>query len=389
VVRGPESDGEREGEEILKERWWKAQSLGEKSGELLLYGDIGEGWWAENNAKDFIRDIKALGAITELVVRINSIGGDVFAGMAIYNYLRSLKTHKTVIVDGLAASIASVVAMAGDKIICPANGMMMVHNPWSFSMGDGEEMRKTAELLDKLRIQMAGVYVARTGLEESVILGMMDSETWMTGDEAVESGFADEVGEPVEAAASVRDGYFALSTSAGTARASMKRVKAMRADVTAFFPQGNQGEGGENTKKEGNGMTLEELKGKFPELYAAVLDEGRSEGAKAGAERERARLKALDDLDQPGCGEIIAKAKYETLSTPEECALSLLAAARAKGALDDRRQDAASALDGVGGMVPGGMPGSDEREMESFLNVVKSVSSGVRATARASVRGVA
>lgn len=366
--------------------WWKAQLTDEGVGELLLYGDIGDGWWSENNSKAFIRDIKALGAISELVVRINSIGGDVFAGMAIYNYLRSLKARKTVIVDGIAASIASVVAMAGDKIVCPANAMMMIHNPWSFSMGDGEEMRKTAEILDKLRGQIAGVYVARTGLEEDVVLEMMDSETWMTGEEAVENGFADEVGEPVEAAASVRDGFFSLSTSTGTAKASMERVKAMRADLTALFPQGK---GAGKTEEEGiNPMNLEELKAKYPELYAAAVEEGHAAGVKTGEELERARLQALDELAQPGCEEIIAKAKYETFSTAQDCAIDLLKAQRAQSALNARREDA-KALDPVGGMDPNGMPGEQDRELNSFLSLVKEVAPNARTTARASVRGVA
>lgn len=352
-------------------------------GELLLYGDIGEGWWSENSSKAFIRDIKALGAIGELVIRINSIGGDVFAGMAIYNYLRGLKARKTVIVDGIAASIASVVAMAGDRIVCPANAMVMIHNPWSFSVGDGEDMRKTAEVLDKLRSQIAGVYVARTELEESVVLEMMSAETWMTGEEAVESGFADEVGEPVEAAASVRDGFFALSTSAGTAKASMERVKAMRADVTTFFPQGKERE-----KKEVESMNLEEFKAKSPEVYAAVLEEGRAEGVKEGIDQERARLKALDELVQPGCEEIIAKAKYETFSTAQDCAIDLLKAQRTHSALNMRREDAKE-LDKVGGMDPNGMPGEEDRELESFLSLVKEVAPNARTTARASVRGVA
>jgi ATP-dependent protease ClpP protease subunit len=367
-------------------KWWKAQVTDEGIGELLLYGDIGDGWWSENNSKDFIRDIKALGSVGELVVRINSIGGDVFAGMAIYNYLRGLKVRRTVIVDGLAASIASVVAMAGDRIVCPANAMMMIHNPWSFSVGDGEEMRKTAEILDKLRGQIAWVYVARTGLEENAVLSMMDSETWMTGEEAVAAGFADEVGEPVEAAASVRDGMFALSTSTGTMTASMERMKALRMDVTAFFPQGK----GAGKTEEGGivPMNLEELKEKHPELYAAAVDGGRAEGMKNGAQQERARLQALDELAQPGCEEIIARAKYETLVTAQECALDLLKAQRAHAALSARREDA-KVLDGVAGMEPNGMPGEQERELGAFLNLVKDVSSAARTNVRASVRGVA
>lgn len=365
--------------------WWKAQLTDDGAGELLLYGEIGDGWWSENKSKDFIKSIKTLGAISELTVRINSIGGDVFAGMAIYNYLRGMKARKTVIVDGIAASIASVVAMSGDRIVCPANAMIMIHNPWSYSLGDGEEMRKTAEILDRIRGQIAGVYVARTGLEEEVVLEMMASETWMTGTEAVESGFADEVGDPVEVAASVRDGFFALRTEAGTVKASMERVKAMRADLTALFPQ--EDEAGAIEEEGVVSMNLEELKTKHPELYAAILEEGRSEGFSAGVEGERQRMQELEELDQPGCGEIIARAKYETFTTAQDCAIELLKAQRAQAALDARRGDAA-VLVPVGGMVPEDMPGQADRDMEGFLSLVKSVAPGARTVARSAVRGV-
>lgn len=365
---------------VVKNKWWKAELSGERAGELLLYGDIGDGWWSENRSRDFISDIVALGDVGELSIRINSIGGDVFAGMAIYSYLRGHKAKKTVRVDGIAASIASVVAMAGDKIICPANATIMIHNPWSFSVGDGDEMRRTAEILDMLRSQIAGVYAARTGLEEAEVLELMDAETWMTGEEAVERGFADEAAAPVMVAASVDRGFFSLEGSYSGWSAPVERLKGFKKDVAALFPKAT------TRPKEVKGMTREEFMEQHPELYAAVQEEGREEGFRAGMEQERARLQELDELNQPGCGEIIARAKYESFATAQECAIELLKAQRAQAALGARREDAA-AVNAIAGLEPSGLPGQEEREMGAFLNLVKTVAPGARASARAFARG--
>lgn len=188
------------------------QESSPKTGELLLYGPIGPddgmGWlFDEVTPKQFRADLDALGAIEELRVYINSPGGDVFAGQAIYSMLTRHPAHVTVHVDGLAASIASVVAMAGDTVIMPRNAMMMVHNPWTFGVGDAREFRKLAETLDQIRESMLAVYESKTGLERPRLLGLLNAETWMTAEEALDLGFADQIEETRQvAAALVRPG---------------------------------------------------------------------------------------------------------------------------------------------------------------------------------------
>jgi ATP-dependent protease ClpP protease subunit len=188
-----------------------------KAGELLLYGPIGPddgmGWlFDEVTPKQFRADLDALGDIEELRVYINSPGGDVFAGQAIHSILTRHPAHVTVYVDGLAASIASIVAMAGDTVVMPRNAMMMVHNPWTIGVGDAREFRKLAETLDQIRESMLAAYEAKTGLERSRLLGQLNAETWMTAEEAVELGFADEVEDAREiAAALVRPGVLAMN----------------------------------------------------------------------------------------------------------------------------------------------------------------------------------
>lgn len=125
-----------------------------------------------------------------------------FAGQAIHSMLKRLQARKTVYIDGLAASIASVVAMAGDRIIMPRNAMMMVHNPWTVVAGDAAELRKSADVLDQVREPILAAYGGKTGLTRDQLLPILDAETWMTAEEAVAGHFADQIEQPVPLAAS-------------------------------------------------------------------------------------------------------------------------------------------------------------------------------------------
>ena len=138
--------------------------------------------WGFMSAKGLINRVKALGNIQNITLRINSIGGDVCQAQAMYSYLKSHPAQITVRIDGLAASAASVVAMAGDKIIMPSNALMMIHNPAGGVYGEADEMRETAEILDKIRDTIANVYVSRTGLDREKVIAMMDAETWLNAD---------------------------------------------------------------------------------------------------------------------------------------------------------------------------------------------------------------
>lgn len=165
--------------------------------ELTLYGEISDTtWWGDEiTPKDFKADLDALGDVEQIDIYINSPGGDVFAGESIYNMLNRHKARKIVHIDGIAASIASIVAMVGDEIIMPENAMMMIHEAWTFIGGNKRELRDMAENLERIDDSLTGVYVARTGKNAADIAAMMQAETWMTAKEAVEMGFADRVEE--------------------------------------------------------------------------------------------------------------------------------------------------------------------------------------------------
>lgn len=191
-------------------RFWKIRAAANDPnvGELLLYGDISSHtWWDDEvTPKQFKEDLDALGDINELRIYINSDGGDVFAGHAIHSMIKRHKAHVTVYIDGLAASIASVIAMAGDTVVMPSNSMLMIHDPWTIAVGNANEFRKLAEDLDKISESIVAAYVDKTGLDAETVASLMEAETWLTAADAVDLGFADEIEEAKKVAASVRDG---------------------------------------------------------------------------------------------------------------------------------------------------------------------------------------
>lgn len=183
-------------------KFWEFKALG-NAGELFLYGEISDTSWFgdEVTPAQFQRELAALGDISSLNVYINSPGGDIFAGFTLYNMLNRHPAEKTVYIDGLAASAASVVAMAGDSIKMPANATLMIHNAWTYTSGDAEELRKTADELERINGQIAEIYASRTGKDKDEISALMAEETWMSGTEALEMGFIDELIENKKVAA--------------------------------------------------------------------------------------------------------------------------------------------------------------------------------------------
>ena len=164
---------------------------------LSIYDEIG--FWGVQ-AKDFRTSLANVKS-SILNVEINSPGGDVFAGVAIYNMLKSSGKEIVVKVMGVAASAASLIAMAGDKRQMPKNTMMMIHNPWSFAMGNADELRDTADTLDKIGASLLGTYMGATGLDEAKVKAMLSTDTWLTADEALEMGFATEITDEVKVSA--------------------------------------------------------------------------------------------------------------------------------------------------------------------------------------------
>lgn len=183
-------------------RNFKIRAAAADTAEILLYGDIGMGGWGEGvSAKEFAAELKDAGDVSFINLRINSAGGDIFDGMAIFSQLQRHPAIVNVSIDGLAASVASVVAMAGDTITMPENAYMMIHNPWAAMVGYASDMRKMADTLDKVGLGIVAAYQSQCDLPDAEILKMMDAETWLTGAEAVALGLADTAAPAVPIAA--------------------------------------------------------------------------------------------------------------------------------------------------------------------------------------------
>jgi ATP-dependent Clp protease protease subunit len=194
-------------------KFWEFKAQSEERAELLLYGEIASSsWWGDEiTPKEFKRDLDDLGDVSELNVFINSSGGDVFAGQAIYSMLKRHKATVTAYVDGLAASIASVVAMAADIVVMPKNSMMMIHNPWTIGVGEADDFRKLADDLEKIRESIIVTYQAKSGLDRDEVISLMDAETWLSAEEALQMGFADELEEEKVIAASAKGKLFNIN----------------------------------------------------------------------------------------------------------------------------------------------------------------------------------
>ena len=181
----------------IRNKWFAMDVNKNGEAEISIFDEIG-GWGVSvtqfKEAFDLVKDKSAIRLL------LNSPGGDVTAGMAMYNLLSSVRAKLTVEVLGIAASMASVVALAGQTLVMGEGSFLMIHNPWTVTWGDANDLRKTADVLAKMKGELLNIYVARSGMAAKEIEGMMDAETWLTADEAVDKGFANEVNRVAVAA---------------------------------------------------------------------------------------------------------------------------------------------------------------------------------------------
>lgn len=173
--------------------WYSIRAASGDEAEILIYDEIGRDFFGEGiAAEQFIKEIAQIKAAT-LNVRINSVGGQVFDGLAIFNALDRHAARVVTHVDGIAASIASVIALAGDEVRIAANAFLMIHNPHGIAFGDAADMRAMAETLEKVGGSLVDIYAKRTEKPEGEVRAWMDAETWFTAAEAKEAGFVDEI----------------------------------------------------------------------------------------------------------------------------------------------------------------------------------------------------
>lgn len=187
--------------------------------ELMVYEEIGENFWDGGGvtAKSVKQQMDAAGSYSKILLRINSPGGDAFEGLALFNLIRSAKKPIDVYIDGVAASAASIVAMAGDTITMGEGGLIMIHNAWALCGGFEADHRAMADTLARVSGSIGDVYAGRTGKSVDQVKALMDAETWMTAQEAVDNGFATAVAKPDAIAASLAEARKQLRHRASSA----------------------------------------------------------------------------------------------------------------------------------------------------------------------------
>lgn len=199
---------------------------------ISVYDVIGSDPWTGEGvtAKRIAGALRSIGARTDVVVNINSPGGDMFEGLAIYNLLREHEGKVTVKVLGLAASAASIIAMAGDEVQVARSGFLMIHNAWVVSIGNRHDLRDVADTLEPFDRAMADIYATRSGADRKAVQKLMDAETWMGGSDAVEQGFADALldADQVEEGAQANAGLTVRRIESALRQSGLPRSEAMR-----------------------------------------------------------------------------------------------------------------------------------------------------------------
>ena len=181
----------------MNEKWYNIQNKAGETADIYIFDEIGT---YGVTAQDFISEIKGLKDMP-INLRINSLGGDVFDGMAMYNVIKRREAKTTVYIEGIAASIATIIALGADEVIMAENSLFMIHNAWGGTSGEAKDMRKTAETLDKITSELTDIYVKKTGLSYDTLAEMMDEESWLNADEAFALGFIDTISDSIKVAA--------------------------------------------------------------------------------------------------------------------------------------------------------------------------------------------
>ena len=296
----------------MKRNQYEIRNQADDTVELLIYGIVGS-YWDELYAKDIVTDLKNTDAKT-IVVRIYSDGGSVFAGLAIYNALKAHPAKIEVKIDSLAASIASVIAMAG-AVEMPENAFLMIHDPWGWVSGTASDMTKMAGVLAKIKNSLVTVYEDKTGMGADKIAEMMTDETWMNAAEAVDLGFADTITGAAEPQ------NMAVFNS-------LKDFKKVPEQLKGFLNK-TPGSGKPPAKKQEVSdmeITVEVLKNKYPDVAKALIDEGREAGTADGASGERERIQAVREQSMPGHEALINTLMFDGETTGEQAAVQVLRA---------------------------------------------------------------
>lgn len=263
----------------MRRTWEIKQSVSLPSAiDLYIYGSVEADyydWWgdkheSETSADHFREELAKYPDATEMNIYINSLGGSVLEGTAIYNQLKRHKAHKTVYIDGFACSIASVIAMAGDKVIMPKNTMMMIHNPWTMAVGNAKELRKQADDLEAVGEASRQAYLMKAGdkLPEDKLIEMLDAETYLTAEKCVEYGLADEFADDIDLEAAKKALEEPEDDDSENAQQSNPELEKLRAQVAELEKLRNEQK--QHEQEDAQTKLQEEMKARLEKSAAFI-----------------------------------------------------------------------------------------------------------------------
>lgn len=374
------------------------------SAEITMYGDVVTAqpvdWWTGLpepgmfiTPEGFLEDLAAVRDRENITIRLNSGGGDLYTGIAIHDALKGLKGHKTVVIEGIAASAASVIACAGDDVQLHRGSTIMIHGVKGLyrdymAIAD---LKQAIKQIDAAEQAVAEIYHAKTGIETDTLRSMMTRETWMIGQDAIDKGFAntllDDDGPEMTLSADRKVLLVAgIRHDASYFQRIPGGIPVNYPEVPAGTPAGTYNNTPVNAggkQKEVKPMTEQEIRAQYPEIVASIEAAARS----AAITDERARLQAIDAIEaQIGDRDLVAAAKYgDKACTAAELALAAMQKQAAQGAafLGKLGSDAQnSGADGVHGNPNGGNADEghdDEAELAGIINAYKNITGGTRA----------
>lgn len=280
---------------------WNIVKNDDKNAELMLYGDIAESFWGDTISAKEVTEYLADLDVENINVYINSNGGVVDTAIAISNALRRHKAKVTVNIDGIVASAATLITCAGDTVKMPKNALFMIHNPSTIAMGDSEEMRKQADVLEKYKNSITETYLQKVNIDKEKLSELMDNESWLSAEEALKYGFIDEIIENVDIQV-----------------VENKVISNNMVFNMAEFKNFNVDKNIKNNGKGSEKMTREEIKNQYPDIYAEIINEGKEIGIK----EERTRIQEIEDLGYNH--EVVNKAKFEEPKNARDLALEIV-----------------------------------------------------------------
>ena len=360
-------------------RFWDFRAAANENAapELILYGDIAsETWWGDEiTPRQFTEELNALGNVPEIVVRINSGGGDVFAANAIYTRLKDNAAKITVKIDGWAASAATIVAMAGDVIEIPGNGVFMVHDPSIGLLGyfNETELVKVSEELKVIKQSIVNGYALKTGKAAEEIAAIMAAETWFDGKQAVDAGFCDrlmfeEADTTVENAAKVIVNSVSMNLEQFP-NMPVSLLNRLAAHTPGGFSNTKSKTEPKRSDQNMDGIkdikTVADLKAAFPDLTKQIEEEATA--------AERTRIQDIEEVALPGFDAIVNEAKFTKPTGAGDLAKAIIAEQRKQGGkyIQDRDDDAKSSKAGdvgAGAGIEGAADKDDDKEIDAVLD---------------------